>query len=296
MKKFFTDLSIKGVFGLFIISCVWALGSCNSSSPNSDSIIVVEAFGKSLSLDSISARIPDNLSYDDSTMLADRIVNSWIREQVLLAQAEESLVEENEKLESQIQTYRNALLISEYENRFVNSRLNRTVTEVEVEEFHKTHPELFKLSEHVVRAVFFHIPEEELELDSAKFWINKADSLSMPKLEKWCIEHNATYAIETEDWWYLSDLLNQVPMQIYRLEDQLKRRKVTEFSSDGRTYMIKFLDHQLKDLPSPLAIAKERIEEIIIQERRSELLDNLRDDLVKEAWSLGLISRDSIPL
>ena len=296
MKKFFTDLSIKGVFGLFIISCVWALGSCNSSSPNSDSIIVVEAFGKSLSLDSISARIPDNLSYDDSTMLADRIVNSWIREQVLLAQAEESLVEENEKLESQIQTYRNALLISEYENRFVNSRLNRTVTEVEVEEFHKTHPELFKLSEHVVRAVFFHIPEEELELDSAKFWINKADSLSMPKLEKWCIEHNATYAIETEDWWYLSDLLNQVPMQIYRLEDQLKRRKVTEFSSEDRTYMIKFLDHQLKDLPSPLAIAKERIEEIIIQERRSELLDNLRDDLVKEAWSLGLISRDSIPL
>ena len=296
MKKFYTDLSIKGIFGLLIISWFWALGSCNSTSPNSDSIIVVEAFGKSLSLDSISARIPDNINYDDSTMLADRIVNSWIREQVLLAQAEESLIEENEKLESQIQTYRNALLISEYENRFVNSRLNRTVTEFEIDEFHKTHPDLFKLSEHVVRAIFFHIPEEELELDSAKFWLNKADSLTMPKLEKWCIEHNATYAIETEDWWYLSDLLNQVPMQIYRLEDQLKRRKVTEFSSEGRTYMIKFLDHQLKDLPSPLAIAKERIEEIIIQERRSELLVNLRDDLVKEAWSLGLISRDSIPL
>ena len=296
MKKFYTDLSIKEVFGLLIISGFWAFGSCNSISPNSDSIIVVEAFGKSLSLDSISARIPDNLNYDDSTMLADRIVNSWIREQVLLAQAEESLIEENEKLESQIQTYRNALLISEYENRFVNSRLNRTVTEFEVDEFHKTHPELFKLSEHIVKAVFFHIAEEELELDSAKFWLNKADSLTMPKLEKWCIEHNATYAIETEDWWYLSDLLNQVPIQIYRLEDQLKRRKVTEFSSEGRTYMIKFLDHQLKDLPSPLSIAKERIEEIIIQERRSELLVNLRDDLVKEAWSLGLISRDSIPL
>ena len=85
-------------------------------------------------------------------------------------------------------------------------------------------------------------------------------------------------------------------MQIYRLEDQLTSRKLTEFSSEGRTYVIKFLDHQLKDLPSPLAIAKERIEEIIIQERRSELLDNLRDELVKDAWSLGLISRDSIPL
>ena len=178
MKKFFTDLSIKGVFGLFIISCVWALGSCNSSSPNSDSIIVVEAFGKSLSLDSISARIPDNLSYDDSTMLADRIVNSWIREQVLLAQAEESLVEENEKLESQIQTYRNALLISEYENRFVNSRLNRTVTEVEVEEL--VEEQILDDSLNPVE-----LTEETLEPEP-ELDFGKLDDLSVKELQEIC--------------------------------------------------------------------------------------------------------------
>ena len=236
------------------------------------------------------------MSYDDSTMLADRIINSWIREQVLLAQAEKSLSDQDPQFARQIQTYRNALLVSEYESSYVDSRLNRVVTEEEITEFHNTNPELFKLSEHVVRAVFVHLPEEEVELDSVKIWLSEADSITMPRLEKWCIEHGANYAIETEYWWLISDLLNQVPMQIYRIEDQLKRKKIIEFSEDGRTYLLKMLDHRLKDLPSPLAIARERIVEIILQERRRTILENLRDELVKEAWSLGQISRDSIPL
>ena len=295
MKRFFTSLSIKA-FGLLVLPIVWSISSCSTSNTHIDEIIVVEAFSKSLSLDSISSLIPDNMSYDDSTMLADRIINSWIREQVLLAQAEKSLSEQDPQFARQIQTYRNALLVSEYESSYVDSRLNRVVTEEEITEFHNTNPELFKLSEHVVRAVFVHLPEEEVELDSVKIWLSEADSITMPRLEKWCIEHGANYAIETEYWWLISDLLNQVPMQIYRIEDQLKRKKIIEFSEDGRTYLLKILDHRLKDLPSPLAIARERIVEIILQERRRTILENLRDELVKEAWSLGQISRDSIPL
>ena len=295
MKRFFTSLLIKA-FGLLVLPIFWSISSCSTSNTHIDEIIVVEAFSKSLSLDSISSLIPDNMSYDDSTMLADRIINSWIREQVLLAQAEKSLSEQDPQFARQIQTYRNALLVSEYESSYVDSRLNRVVTEEEITEFHNTNPELFKLSEHIVRAVFVHLPEEEVELDSVKIWLSEADSITMPRLEKWCIEHGANYAIDTEYWWLISDLLNQVPMQIYRIEDQLKRKKIIEFSEDGRNYLLKILDHRLKDLPSPLAIARERIVEIILQERRRTILENLRDELVKEAWSLGQISRDSIPL
>ena len=72
MKRFFTSLSIKA-FGLLVLPIVWSISSCSTSN-TMDEIIVVEAFSKS-SLDSISSLIPDNMSYDDSTMLADRIIN-----------------------------------------------------------------------------------------------------------------------------------------------------------------------------------------------------------------------------
>jgi hypothetical protein len=59
--------------------------------------------------------------------------------------------------------------------------------------------------------------------------------------------------------------------------------------------LLRIFEHQFKDLPSPIGIARERIVDLILQERRRTLLEDLRDDLVKEAWAQGEIIRDSIP-
>ena len=172
MRKFFTSLSTKTA-AVLIIPVVCCIQACTNSNTLNEQV-VVKAFNKVLLLDSISSRIPDNLSYDDSLVLADRIVHGWIREQVLLAQAEKSLQGADYNFEQKIENYRNALQVSEYENQYVNSRLNRKVTEDEISAFHEANPELFKLPEHVVRAVFIHLPVEENDLDSAKVWLQEA--------------------------------------------------------------------------------------------------------------------------
>jgi hypothetical protein len=146
-----------------------------------------------------------------------------------------------------------------------------------------------------VRALYVQLPQEETQLDSARFWLEAADSLSIPKLEQWCIEHGAHFALDFEYWWFLSDLLDQIPMQIYRVEDQLRKRKVIEFTNDNKRYLLRILEHQFKDRPSPIGITRERIVDLILQERRRALLEDLRDELVKEAWAHGEIIRDSIP-
>ena len=83
-------------------------------------------------------------------------------------------------------------------------------------------------------------------------------------------------------------------MQVYRIEDQLKDRRLIEFTDGDSRYLLRILEHRLKDLPSPISIARERIVYLIIQERRRTILENLRNDLVREAWANGEIIRDSI--
>ena len=143
----------------------------------------------------------------------------------------------------------------------------------------------------MVKAVFVFLLKGN-DLDSAKTWLAAADSVSIPKLERWCIEHNAHYGLDTDYWWFLSDLLDVVPMQIYRLEDQLKSRKVVTFTHEEHTFLIHILDHRLKD-SSPLPVAKDQIKEIILHSRKRNFA-GIRDDLVMDAWSLGLISIDSL--
>ncbi|MAU76509.1 MAG: hypothetical protein CL831_06495 [Crocinitomicaceae bacterium] len=257
--------------------------------------IVISAFGETLSLDKLSKRIPDVMSVEDSTLMAERIIEGWIREHVLLAEVEKNISEFNHDFEADVTAYRNALLVSHFESRYVASRLDGNVEENDIETFHNDHADLFLLQENVVRALYVQLPREETQLDSVSTWLEASDSLSIPKLEQWCIEHGAHFALDFDYWWFLSDLLDQIPMQIYRVEDQLRQRKVIEFTDDNKRYLLRILEHQFKDLPSPIGIARERIVDLILQERRRTLLEDLRDDLVKEAWAQGEIIRDSIP-
>jgi len=289
------NTSSKALVFTLAIVCVNMISCEVFESKTSRERIVISAFGKTLSLDKLSKRIPDVMSVEDSTLMAERIIEGWIREHVLLAEVEKNISEFNHDFEADVTAYRNALLVSHFESRYVASRIDGDVAENEIETFHNDHADLFLLQENVARALYVQLPGEETQLDSVRTWLEASDSLSIPKLEQWCIEHGAHFALDFDYWWFLSDLLDQIPMQIYRVEDQLRQRKVIEFTDDNKRYLLRILEHQFKDLPSPIGIARERIVDLILQERRRTLLEDLRDDLVKEAWAQGEIIRDSIP-
>ncbi|HIG58447.1 MAG TPA: hypothetical protein EYF95_06035 [Flavobacteriales bacterium] len=281
--------------GFIVLTALVSLNACVIFSDETiEDKIVVSAFGKNLLLDSLCSRIPDELSFEDSTLLSERIIEGWVRENVLLAQAEKNINEFSSSFESSIRSYRNALLVTKFEREFIASRVDTKVQDEEIEKFHSDYPELFQLKEHVLRAVFFEINTEEDMLDSARIWLTTADSISVPKLEQWSIERGAHFALDVDYWWFLSDLLQTVPMQVYRIEDQLRDRRLIEFTDGDTRYLLRILEHRLKDLPSPISIARKRIVDLIIQERRRSILENLRDDLVSDAWANGEIIRDSI--
>lgn len=280
---------------IIVIIALVSLHACVLFSDDTiENKVVVSAFGKNLLLDSLCSRIPDELSFEDSTLLSERIIEGWVRENVLLAQAEKNINEFSSAFESSIKSYRNALLVTQFEREFIASRVDTKVQDEEIEKFHSDYPELFQLKEHVLRAVFFEINTEEDMLDSARIWLTTADSSSVPKLEQWSIERGAHFALDVDYWWLLSDLLQTVPMQVYRIEDQLRDRRLIEFTDGDSRYLLRILEHRLKDLPSPISIARKRIVDLIIQERRRSILENLRDDLVSDAWANGEIIRDSI--
>ena len=280
---------------VIVLITLFSIHACTFISDKSiEDKVVVSAFGKTLLLDSLCSRIPNELSLEDSTLLSKRIVEGWVRENVLLAQAEKNIDEFSSEFEASIRSYRNALLVTQFEREFIASRVDTQVKDEEIEKFHSDYPELFQLKEHVLRAVFFEINTEEELLDSARLWLTKADSSSVPKLEQWSIERGAHFALDVDYWWFLSDLLETVPMQVYRIEDQLRDRRLIEFTDGESRYLLRILEHRLKDLPSPISIARKRIVDLIIQERRRSILENLRDDLVSDAWANGEIIRDSI--
>lgn len=275
--------------------------------------VAAEAYGEVLTWDSLATWVPDDLSLEDSAAFAERVIDRWMREQVMLAQARTHLQTERSSLEKALEAYRRSLLINTYETRYVDSRLDTEVSEEDVEAYYEAHPELFTLHDHAVRVLYLHLPDPKVAAEArganwskkdqkdwdkqvreVEAWLERADSTSIPELERWCIERGAVHHVDHEAWWAVSELLDEVPLSLYRVEDQIQRTSPLSFTAQDRLYFVRFLDHGLKGKTAPLDVARDQITELLLQRRRQQLLDALRDTLLQQAWANGDLRRENL--
>ena len=301
---------VAGVVGLCLASCA---GSTAKDAEGFGADVLAEAYGEVLTWDSLASWVPDDLNLTDSAAFAERVIDRWMREQVMLNHARKHLQNELSGLEQALEAYRKSLLINTYENRYVESRLATDITDEEVSAYYSAHPELFTLHDHAVQALYVHLPdpqeaaelrganwskkdrrEWDKEVKQLKEWLSAADSVSIPALERWCMERGAMHHVDHEIWWSLGELLDEVPLSLYRVEDQIKRSSPLSFKADGRLYFLRFLDHGLKGKTAPLDVARDQITELLLQRRRQELREALRDTLLQRAWAEGELRRENL--
>ena len=308
-------LRLRGGMGVVALSLTLCAG-CGQTTFTTSGFgedFVAEAYGEVLTWDSLAQRVPDALGLEDSAAFAERLIDRWMREHVMLAQADAQLKKERSSLDAALEAYRRSLLINTYETRYVESRLDTNVDEAEVQAYYEAHAELFTLHDHAVRVLYVHLPDPESsaialgapwtkrdarawekEVDQLNGWLTAADSVSIPLLERWCMEHGAVHHVDHEAWWRIAELLDEVPLSLYRVEDQIQRASPLSFSAEGRVYFVRFLEHGLKGKVAPLDVARDQIEELVLQGRRQRMVDALRDTLFQQAWAEGKLRRENL--
>lgn len=275
--------------------------------------VVATAYEARLTWDSLASKVPDDLNLEDSAAFAERVIDRWMREQVMLHNAEQHLQAERAQIQRALDAYRKSLTINTYETRYVESRLNTVVGEADVLSYYDGHQELFTLHDHTVRVLYAHLPDRawvaaqrgrplspaqvkrwNRDQDSVRTWLARADSVTVPALERWCIEQGAMHHVDHEAWWNLSDLLQEIPLSLYRVEDQIQSTSPLSFELEGRRYFVRFLEAGLKGRTAPLEVARVQIEELILQARRQAMLEALRDTLYQRAWAEGALQRERL--
>ena len=76
--------------------------------------VVAEAYGEALTWDSLASWVPDDLNLEDSAAFAERVIDRWMREQVMVTQARTQLQKELPSLEQALEAYRRALSLDPY--------------------------------------------------------------------------------------------------------------------------------------------------------------------------------------
>ena len=101
----------------------------------------VAKIGQEILYESDIVRImPDGVSSADSAAMVSRYINTWALDRLLLLKAEEQLSKAERDVTAEVEEFRSTLLDFRFEKRWVEERLDTTVTLEEARLYYEEHP------------------------------------------------------------------------------------------------------------------------------------------------------------
>ena len=237
---------------------------------------------KQLKLSNLSEIIPDNLEREDSTKLAMEYIQKWVRQELLIQKANEKLSPEQKNLTSEIEEYRNSLIIYKYKNALLNEQMDTIVTENQIEQYFNTNIENFRLNRNIVKGIFI-----KVALDAAKPAVlkEKTENVSeegLNNLREYCLQYARSFEFFTDNWVDFAVFKNSIPELIEDEEKFLTRNNMAEFKDAENYYLISILDYKLVNELAPLEYEAENIRNLILNKRKVDFLKQIEENVYKE--------------
>ncbi|MFZ6050935.1 hypothetical protein [Halocola ammonii] len=272
-------------FGVALLIAVWAAGVLSGCKPKTEEQVdyAAKAHDKVLTWQEVYDVIPDNATDQDSIYAAENFINNWVRQQAIVHHAQLNLSEEQKDFTKQLEDYRNSLLTFAFEEQYVRQRLDTAVSEEVIEQYYEENQDNFLLKDYIVRVKFCILDKETPRLRKFEKLFYSDDAEDLTRLEQFCVEYKARYFLKEDMWIYFDDLLKQVPLDVVDTESFLKKNKQVEFERGNNLFYLNILEYKIKDSVSPLSFQRDRIENIIINQRKVALLNDLRDGIYREA-------------
>ena len=223
---------------------------------------------------------------DSSTIIANYIEN-WVQQELLLEKAELNLKEDEKDFTKLLEDYRRSLIIFAFQKEWVRQNLDTNVSNAEIVEYYNKNQANFELKENILKMRFAKVARNAPKLKELEQSIQGEDEESKSEFKDYCIQYALDYNENDTMWVSLDDLKMMVPINIEDEESFLKNNKFVVSADTVNYYLLYINDYKIKSAISPLSFEKERIRNIIINQRKLALISKMKSDLYKTALAKG---------
>ena len=267
----------------WVLALVAVLVSCEQKHDHKGKLPLVEVAGKFLYQEDLRKVLPLNLSADDSTLFAENYIRNWV-EDVLLFDKAEGNIPNNEKIRNLVESYRKALVMHTYQEELVRQKLSNEITQTEIADYYEKNKSLFVLDKPIVKGLFFKVPLQSAGLADVRRWYKKNAQDAIEKLEKYSLRHAVTYDYFYDNWRPVDEIEALVPSKSWtEKDDYLNQNRNVEFKDTAFVYFLHIEEFQGTGKQKPLDFASEEIKEILINLKRVEFINKVKEDLYRQA-------------
>ena len=274
---------MKKIGVLIGIAFLTLLAGCDYFQKSSKEVVVAECYGKYLYESDLIGLVPEGTPTMDSIQRVSTFIDSWVRRQVLIHQAESNLNKEMLDLDKQMEEYRNSLIIYTYESQLIDQKLDTVVSDDEIAEYYEQNKEDFQLRNTMVRVAYVILEEDSKQKPDFKKLLSDPDTLMLQNIDIQATYYAVKSFVDVDQWMRLDELTNIIPIEIFNAESFLKKNKFVCFDMNEYTYMVRFVDYLLEESTSPMEMVRDNIKSVILAQRRQTLIDKMQTALYEKA-------------
>ena len=225
----------------------------------------------------------------DSNLVASEYINSWIIEQLEYKEATKNIEKNNPELEILIEDYRKFLYVDKYKKEYVNKNLDTIVSSDEILKYYNNNKSLYILKNNIVKATYIKTKLKAPKLYKLKQWLKSSKLEDQELLSTYCVQYADKYDDFEENWVDFEGIINNIPKRVNNPSKYLTYTKLIEARDSISYYLVKISEYKLANDTSPVGYIKEEVVKNIIKQRKKNLLITLRNNLLEEGKSKGIV-------
>ncbi len=198
---------------LALLSVVLVL--CASCRRNADPV-VAQVYQYKLYSSEVQAGMPSGLSKEDSLVLVRDFIDNWVKEKLVLHEAEHRLSPREKNFDRELTEYRNSLLIQRYLDKiWMIDTANNTVSEQAISDFARSLDDRYTVEKEIVRVNYVKMPTRSDKLPLVKeILFNEDRRVEQKEALVTMLGDSIEYLVDDDEWLYLDDLQNEISFQI----------------------------------------------------------------------------------
>lgn len=259
------------------------LVGCHQQHDHKGKTPLVEVAGKFLYEEDLQAVLPLHLSAEDSVLFAEHYIKNWISD-VLLFDKAEGNIPDSEKVRNLVENYRKALVMHTYQEELVKQKLADEITQQEIDAYYEKNKSLFVLDYPIVKGLFIKVPLQSPGLSDVRRWYKKNTQDAIEKLEKYSLRNAVTYDYFYDHWRPLDEIAAMLPTKSGVADGKtFNQNRNIELKDTAFCYFLHVEEWQGEGEQKPIDFANDEIKEILINLKRVEFINQVKDDLYRQA-------------
>lgn len=273
----------------FLLVCLVLIGfSCSEDiQTNNGNFLLARVYNKSLYIKDLEGMFPPGTSAYDSSLITNAYTQRWVRDAVLLYEAENNLPKDL-NIDRLVRDYRSSLVRNNYEQVLLEQLMETEISKEELANFYDKNKIQYQLDNPIVKVNVVVVPKIISVRDSLKYlWKNATDD-NLARLKNICEEYELAHILDGSKWNEWENLAIYLPRNI-SFEEFSKKGKDFSIQDGEFDVWVKILDSKKPQEIPPIEYVEEQLKRMLLLSRKTKLLEEKKEDMFDIAKRKGQI-------